>query len=651
MRIEHYSIKPRLVGAFGLIAALCLVVGWLGLRSTATSNAAVRQSDLARELLRHENEHLVWTQKLAAFRVNEGVSHLGVETDPGRCAFGEWYHGDGRRELEKAVPGAASVLARMEQPHRQLHESAAELQRLVAMGDSRRDRAVHLYESTTGVYLGQMRGLFAELGPIVEEHTTAMRSRAAAAAAAARRDLVLAMVISTLAALALGSLIASSIIRPVSALVGASEAISQGDLRLRIDSDAKDEIGVLTRAFGQMVNSLRDVVSSVSQASQTVFAAAQELTATADETGRASQQIAQTIEDVARGSADQSAAVGRSVKDIRELAKSLEDLSAGSRQQAAIVESAVLSLKDVMGAIALAAKSAESAAARSTEVAEVARGGAVSVERTVEGMGRIREATDAVARAIRQFGESSHQIGTIVQAIDDIAEQTNLLALNAAIEAARAGEHGRGFAVVADEVRKLAERSGTQTKEIALLIAQLQTVTLQAVEAMEAGSREVEAGTQLAAEAGESLERIKVAVDGVAKQVVEVSSATETINTSSADVGQAMETVAALTEETSAAAEAMAHSNRKVLEGTEEVASISAANAAAAEEVSAATEEQHASVEELSASSDEMARAAMRLRELVARFRLDDSEPEPVPTTFAKSDTPLRRAEDGRKAA
>ena len=137
-------------------------------------------------------------------------------------------------------------------------------------------------------------------------------------------------------------------------------------------------------------------------------------------------------------------------------------------------------------------------------------------------------------------------------------------------EAARAGEHGRGFAVVADEVRKLAERSGTQTKEIALLIAQLQTVTLQAVEAMEAGSREVEAGTQLAAEAGESLERIKVAVDGVARQVVEVSSATETINTSSADVGQAMETVAALTEETSAAAEAMQlgieHGYRRFLE-------------------------------------------------------------------------------------
>src|SRR6476661_2395676 len=121
-------------------------------------------------------------------------------------------------------------------------------------------------------------------------------------------------------------------------------------------------------------------------------------------------------------------------------------------------------------------------------------------------MHEIRTVVSTAAGRVEELGALGEKIGTVVETIDDIAEQTNLLALNAAIEAARAGEHGKGFAVVADEVRKLAERSSRETKQIAQLIAQVQAGTQDAVSAMEAGSVRVEHGSQMATQAGQTLD-------------------------------------------------------------------------------------------------------------------------------------------------
>jgi methyl-accepting chemotaxis protein len=223
------------------------------------------------------------------------------------------------------------------------------------------------------------------------------------------------------------------------------------------------------------------------------------------------------------------------------------------------------------------------------------------------------------------MGMRSDQIGAIVETIDDIASQTNLLALNAAIEAARAGEHGKGFAVVADEVRKLAERASAATKEIGTLIKDIQKTVNDAVASMDEGAREVEVGSARAVESGTALSEIIKVVESVKEQVAGIATAATQMTAASNDLVTAMDTVSAVVEENTAATEEMAAGAAEVTQSIENIASVSEENSAAAEEVSASVEEMSAQVEEVSASTLSLEEMAQALQKVVAQFKLSAS--------------------------
>jgi methyl-accepting chemotaxis protein len=243
-------------------------------------------------------------------------------------------------------------------------------------------------------------------------------------------------------------------------------ADGEGDLTRRIEVSSNDEVAEVASWFNTFMDKLQEILGKVSSDTRRLAAAGEEIAASA-----------------------------------REQAKGAETQSDQTIQVATAMQGMSSTVQQV-------SENSNTAAAASQKAAETAREGGKVVEETLLRMHAIAQAVGETAKKVQELGKKSDQIGTIIGVIDDIADQTNLLALNAAIEAARAGEQGRGFAVVADEVRKLAERTSRATKEISGMIHSIQAETKSAVTAMREGTQEVEQGVELTTQAGSSLHDI-----------------------------------------------------------------------------------------------------------------------------------------------
>lgn len=477
-----------------------------------------------------------------------------------------------------------------------------------------------------------------------------------------RLSLIITCLLGVLLMIVLISVIAKRFTKPILSISMAADQIAAGNLAISMQTNDEDEIGQtilafnrmvsylqdiadaaqnvaagnltasihpqsdsdrLGNAFSKMVGSLNDSLRLVAGSAEAVTAASSHLASAAEQSGEATRQISATSQQVAHSIAQQSKGIASASASVEQMGRAISGVAKGAQEQAKAISQASQITSRINAAVEQVSQNAQAVTHDSAQAASYSREGAKTVKETIIGMETIREKVGLSASKVEEMGTRSGEIGAIVETIEDIASQTNLLALNAAIEAARAGEQGKGFAVVADEVRKLAERSSKATKEIATLIKGIQKTVAEAVTAMKASAQEVELGVSRANSAGVVLDNILNAAESVYKQAEEAGNTTANVGIAAAELVEAVDAVSAVIEENTAATEEMTSNSTEVTQSIEKIASISEENSAAVEEVSASTEEVSAQVEEVSSSAASMMSLAKELQQVVSRFKLE----------------------------
>ena len=304
-----------------------------------------------------------------------------------------------------------------------------------------------------------------------------------------------------------------SITSPIDRLSNLHQLLADGDLTVNLVVNRKDELGKDMAGLKRLIEQWREIIGNVKSAAANISSAGNQLSVSA--------------EQMSRGSSIQTERTSQVATSSEEMSQTIVDIA---RNTGKIAESA-------------------------SKTVNVAKNGQEIVGKSVREVKEIAETVDATSAFVKTLGERSNQIGEIVNVINDIADQTNLLALNAAIEAARAGEQGRGFAVVADEVRKLAERTARATSEIGAMIKAIQEGVKNAINAMENATKKVETGVQLSMEGGNSLNDIVESVNELQVMVQQIASATEQMSATSEEISKDIEQIASFSKETSGGSE------------------------------------------------------------------------------------------------
>jgi len=457
---------------------------------------------------------------------------------------------------------------------------------------------------------------------------------------AAVNKTVLFIVVLVLLAVAfsviIGAVITKSIAVPVQEIALVAKKMATGDIAQRVEMDRKDEIGVLAGSFNEMILYMKGMAKTAEeiaegdlrtqvtpQSGQDVLGNAfhkmiaglraiiTEVKAGSDQTVSAASDIASAAEQSARNNEAAATAVEETTSTMHEMAANIQNVSKSTQGQSSAVTQTSASIEQMVTSVQRIANTAQQLVELSQKTKGAVEAGLEAVDKSVRGTDEISKAITRSSDTIAALGSRAEDIGKIVNVIDDIAEQTNLLALNAAIEAARAGEQGLGFAVVAEEVRKLAERSAKSTKEIAELISGIQKEAQDAVRLMEKSTEIVGKGVELSKQVGHSLKGIEGNVAEVDRYSKEIGAATQEQSSGSTQIAKAAESLREITQEISSATDEQASAAEQIVKTMEKMREMIHQNASG--------------TAQLASSAEELNSQADRFQQVIGTFVLDDA--------------------------
>ena len=523
MVFKNMKIRTRLMVGFGIVLSLFVVCGVI-------TTLLLMKSDRSVKVVREESIPFALTAKDIAFhvvQVQQFLTDVSATHDTGVL-----------KEAEDSAQAFRQNIAKFREMYRVKNdqESLRKLEDLESSfnsyyetGKTMANAYVNQGIEAGNILMEDFDKTSIAITSIVEEFVKQQTDEASAMTGNVQKSIgqiMVVLLVISLITIVSGFLIAwyitSSVVRPLIRAVDVSNSIANGDLTVKIESDSNDETGQLLNSMKNMVANLKKLIADIKETSSNMASA--------------SEQLSASSEEMSKGVVSQSD-------------RSTQIASAAHEMSQTVVE---------------IARNASSIAVSASGTANIAKEGEHIVDKSVSEVKDIAATVSESSKVMVSLGERSRQIGDIIRVISEIADQTNLLALNAAIEAARAGEQGKGFAVVADEVRKLAERTAKATSEIGSMIGAIQEEVQKSVTSMDEVSKMVGTGVEFSTQTGEALHKIVSSVSELQMMVQQIASATEEMSATSEQISGDIMAVANVSKETSTGSEQIAGASSEV---------------------------------------------------------------------------------------
>ncbi len=558
--LKDLRVGVRLAIGFGLVLLVTSTVSVVGLKDLGKIEETTDWNSHTYEVLLDTKQVL-----LALVNMETGLRGFALAGDEaflepfhaGREAFEEWW-GELKR-LTADNPQQQERLDALKTLEQQWEDVA--VNPLIALRREAKAGRADMVEVTAFVQAARGRQLMdamrERIAAIETEEYALLEERQAAMNAyihEAQNFLLYGAIIAFVVGAGGGVFCARSITKPTHALVGFAQAVAGGDLSRELRLRQNDELGALAEALRRMVDELKEKIAEANAKSEDAARqaqAAQEAKARADDATRAAERA--KAEGMLQAASRLEQVVGVVSSASEELSAQVSQSQRGAEEQSQRVAEIATSMEEMNATVLEVASNASATSESAQRARDKATEGSQVVGHVVEGIGTVQRQAVALKQEMEALGKQAEGIGQVVDVISDIADQTNLLALNAAIEAARAGEAGRGFAVVADEVRKLAEKTMTATKEVGAAIGAIQGGARSSMQSVDGTVRNISEATVRAEEAGGALDEIVALVAEASSQISSIATASEEQSATSEEMNRAVEQVSSISAQTAAA--------------------------------------------------------------------------------------------------